>query len=172
MSSSTASSFGKHLLRASRRLTKGEDGAVLVELSLVAPFMLLLSAGVFEFSNILHTRLLIEAGVEDAARYVARCNDTWANCIARAGNLAVDGVVSGGSPRVSGWTAADLTFTPLTFDTTDPDTGSEIYRSGNSVVTIVEVSTSHAYTGTGLWSYLGFGALNITTSHQERVLGS
>ncbi|TIP37870.1 MAG: pilus assembly protein, partial [Mesorhizobium sp.] len=51
------------------RFRSDENGVALVEMAIVMPFVLLLSAGVFEFSNILNTRLLLEAGVEDAARY-------------------------------------------------------------------------------------------------------
>ncbi|HTJ57249.1 MAG TPA: TadE/TadG family type IV pilus assembly protein [Devosiaceae bacterium] len=154
------------------RLRRDERGAALVEMTLITPFMLLLSAGVFEFSNILQTRLSIEAGIEDAARYLARCSDTWTTCVAHAKNLAVNGVITGGGARISGWTAAqipDPTLTP--YAATNPVTGAQIYLSSTGTVNVVTVSTSHPYSGTGLWGYLGFGTLNITASHQERVLG-
>lgn len=172
MSSSTANCRNQPRLRAGPNFGQDENGAVLVELSLVAPLMLLLSAGVFEFSNILHTRLLIEAGVEDAARYMARCGDTWANCVAVAENLAISGDVAGGSSRVAGWSSDELTIASVSYDATDAGTGAELYRSNQSSVTVVQVSASYPYDGTGLWSYLGFGAINITASHQERMLGS
>ncbi|ESX12642.1 pilus assembly protein [Mesorhizobium sp. M1148] len=70
------------LRQITRRFRGDENGAALVEVALIVPLMLLLSAGVFELSNILNTRLLLEAGVEDGARYVARCNDSnWANAL-------------------------------------------------------------------------------------------
>ena len=54
------------MIRSSKiiqRFRGDEHGAALVEVALVIPFLLLLSAGVFELSNILNTRLLLEAGV-------------------------------------------------------------------------------------------------------------
>ena len=48
---------------------------------------------------------------------------------------------------------------------------SELYLSTTGTVKVVTVTASVPYSGTGLWSYLGFGTLNITASHQERVIG-
>lgn len=160
------------------RFQGDENGTAFVEMAIVTPFVLLLSAGVFEFSNILNTRLLIEAGVEDAARYMARCSGTWDACTTLAKNLAVNGdvTVTGGSARVSGWTAdlitIDKTSTAAVDKTTTPPT--ELYLSNKSTVDVAEVSTSYPYYPNhvlGLWGYLGFGNLNIVASHQERVFG-
>ena len=155
---------------------------MLVEMALVTPFLLLLSGGVFEFSNILLTRLSIEAGIEDAARYLARCTPSLSGgCITSAKNLAVTGTVDGsGAARVTNWTTSDITVSPSApctsasaycIATTDVN-GTELYRSNSNYVTIVEVDGTYGYTGTGLWSYLGFGALTLSASHQERVFGS
>jgi Flp pilus assembly protein TadG len=167
------------LLSVLHRFQGEDDGAVLVEMALVTPFLLLLSAGVFEFSGIIHTRLLLEAGVEDAARYIARCSDTQATCEANARNLAVNGAVSGGAVRVPGWTGDTSSSTPdgITFTytntpiTVDSATGLTNYRSQTANVTVVEVSSSFLPTTTGLWSFLGFGPLTLTVSHEERVIG-
>lgn len=170
-----------------------ETGAILVEMTLVTPFVLLLSAGVFEFSNILYTRLLLDAGVSDAARYIARCSNDpsssgWANCVAYAKNIAVTGSPGGGTARVTGWSTADVTVTPCAAPAVTPlptgvsttvascaslttDTDPELYRSNAYYVYAAEISTSFAYSGTGLWAYLGFGALTLTVSHQERLVG-
>jgi len=79
------------LIHIIRRFRRDQRGAALVEVALVTPFLLLLSAGVYEFSNILNTRLLLAAGVEDGARYMARCNDSnWSNCVTLGTNLAVN----------------------------------------------------------------------------------
>jgi hypothetical protein len=168
------------VLRVLREFRRADSGAVLVEMTLVVPFLITLSAGVFEFSNAMHTRLLLEAGVEDAARYIARCPGSWADCMAGAKNLAVTGTVDGsGSVRVVGWTTGNVTVLPgaactapssFCFEATDED-GTAIYRSDSGLVTIVQVSTSFAYVGTGLLAYLGFSPLTLSASHQERVLG-
>jgi Flp pilus assembly protein TadG len=148
-----------------------DRGVALVEMTLIVPFMLVLAAGVFEFSNLLHTRLLIEAGVEDAARYIARCSDVLATCESRALNLAVTGEVSGGTSRVTGWTTADVQIGPYgTFAAVDEE-GNLQYRSSTSDVHVVHVSATYAYTGTGLWAFLGFGAISLTAFHEERLIG-
>jgi Flp pilus assembly protein TadG len=177
-----SSSIVNGLRRFRRRFGRDENGAVLVEMALVTPFLLLLSGGVFEFSTILLTRLSIEAGVEDAARYIARCTPSLSTaCVTSAKNLAVTGTIDGsGAARVSNWTTSGVNVSPgaacasaSTYCIATSDgSGVELYRNGSSYVTIVEVDGSYAYTGTGLWSYLGFGALTLSASHQERVFGS
>ncbi|SFQ05440.1 Flp pilus assembly protein TadG [Mesorhizobium sp. NFR06] len=154
-----------------RRFKRDDNGAVLVEMTLVTPFVLLLSAGVFEFSNILNTRMLLDAGVRDAARYMARCSSDWNTCSGYATNLAVKGVITGGSARVPGWTTGQVTIRKSkSLQAIDP-AGTELYLSATSNVDVVEVSTTFPYANLGLWSYLGFGQLNLTVFHQERVLG-
>jgi Flp pilus assembly protein TadG len=156
------------------RLRTDERGAALVEMTLVTPFLLLLCAGVFEFSNILYQRLLIDAGVGDAARYLARWEDTWSTCVTNAKNLAVYGVVSVAVtdlPRVSGWTISEVPDPAVSSYPAMDASSSELYLSTTGTVKVVTVTTSVPYSGTGLWSYLGFGTLNITASHQERVIG-
>ncbi|MGX7876847.1 TadE/TadG family type IV pilus assembly protein [Mesorhizobium sp. ORM6] len=155
-----------------QRFHHDEQGAALVEIAIVTPFVLLLSAGVFEFSNIFNTRLLLEAGVEDAARYMARCSSDWNTCSGLATNLAVNGAVTGGSSRVTGWTTDQVTITPvLSTPAIDAATGTQLYLSSTGTVVVVQVSTSYPYPTLGLWSYLGFANLTLTVFHQERVFG-
>ncbi|WP_185970420.1 MULTISPECIES: TadE/TadG family type IV pilus assembly protein [unclassified Mesorhizobium] len=153
-----------------RRFQGDERGAALVEVAITAPFVLLLSAGVFEFSNILNTRLLLAAGVEDAARYMARCSSDWDTCKGRAQNLAANGAVVGGSARVADWLPATVDITPTSTLATDVS-GTQLYLSNKSTVDVVNVSTSYSYQDVGFLSYLGFGALSLSVSHQERVIG-
>lgn len=149
-----------------------ENGAALVEAAITIPLVLLLSAGVFEFSNILNTRLLLEAGVEDAARYMARCSSDWATCKGRAENLAANGVVANGSARVTGWLPAAVVITTArSLDAVDVATGTQLYLSSKSTVDVVDVTTSYSYSGFGFLSYLGFSPLTLSVSHQERVIG-
>ncbi|MBZ9862935.1 TadE/TadG family type IV pilus assembly protein [Mesorhizobium sp. CA12] len=155
-----------------QRFKRDDDGAVLVEMTLVTPFVLLLSAGVFEFGNILNTRMLLDAGVRDAARYMARCSSDWDTCSGLAKNLAVNGAVTGGSARVTGWTVGEVTIIKsFSTQAVDPTTGTEFYLSTTANVDVVQVSTTFPYANLGLWSYLGFPQLNLTVFHQERVLG-
>ncbi|PBB81994.1 pilus assembly protein TadE [Mesorhizobium sp. WSM3879] len=161
--------FG-HITQLFRR---DEDGTALVEMAIVAPFVLLLSAGVFEFSNILNTRLLLEAGVEDAARYMARCSTDWDTCKGLAQKLAAYGAVDGTSARVTGWLPAQVTIAKTSIAATDTTTTppTQIYLSSKSTVDVVTVSTSYTYPDLGFWSYLGFGDFTLSVAHQERVFG-
>ncbi|MBM2709782.1 pilus assembly protein [Mesorhizobium caraganae] len=155
-----------------RRFQGDESGAALVEAALTIPLVLLLSAGVFEFSNILNTRLLLEAGVEDAGRYMARCSSDWETCKGRAQNLAANGAVANGSARVTGWLPTAVAITKaVSLDAVDVATGTQLYLSSKSTVDVVDVSTSYSYPDLGFLSYLGFGALTLSVSHQERVIG-
>lgn len=159
----------KHIIR---RFKRDDQGAALVEMAIATPFVLLLSAGVFEFANILNTRMLLDAGVKDAARYMARCSSDWNTCSGYATNLAVKGAITGGSPRVTGWTTDEVTISKAkSILAIDPATGTELYLSSTTNVDVVQVSTSYPYAGVGLWSYLGFGQINLTVFHQERVFG-
>ncbi|RWC87343.1 MAG: pilus assembly protein [Mesorhizobium sp.] len=154
-----------------QRFHHDEQGAALVEIAIVMPLVLLLSAGVFEFSNIFNTRLLLAAGVEDAARYMARCSSDWDTCSALATNLAVNGAVTNGSARVTGWTTGQVSITKAKSIQAIDSTGTELYLSSTGTVIVVKVSTAYPYPTLGLWSYLGFGALTLNVFHQERVLG-
>lgn len=163
----------RYLRRLLLRFRSDQAGAALVEMTLITPLMLVLSAGVFEFSNIIQTKFLLEAGVRDGARYIARCNrgGNAATCEAAGRDIAVNG--GAGSARVSGWVTGDVTIVYTDFAiTVDPDTGLQNYRSASAAVRTVEVGTSYAYSSTGLWTYLGFGALTLTAAHEERVLGN
>lgn len=152
-----------------------EQGSVLVEMTLITPLMVGLSAGVFEFGNVIEKKLLIEAGLRDAARYAARCrpiND--AGCMTRAANIAATGTADGsGASRVAGWSAGavtvdmDFLVTPVTVDAD----GNQNYRSAAANVYTVRVSTSFTYTGTSLLAYIGFSPLTLTGAQEERYIG-
>jgi len=159
------------LTSLAKRFGQDTCGAALVEMTLVAPFMLLLSAGVFEFSNIIQTRLLLEAGVEDGARYLARCNSDQTTCETNAKNIAVFGATAAGAARVTGWAASAVTISYVVTPIVVGNNGLANYRSPTANVTTATLASSYAYGGTGLWGYLGFGALTLSVSHQERVFG-
>ena len=159
-----------------KRFSIEETGAVIDETAIILPLMITLSAGVYEFSNAIYTRLLLEAGVADAARYLARCVHTTtdeAACGTAAQNLAVTGqVTSGGTARVSGWATTDVNVSYIsTAITVDPNTGLQNYRGSSADVLVAQVSTDYSYAGTGLLGVLGFGPLTLSVAHQERVIG-
>lgn len=159
------------LRNAAARFRASEGGAALVEMTLITPFMLLLAAGVFEFSNIMHSKLLIETGLRDGARYIARCyhGNTLGSCQTNGVAIAANGGT--GTARVPHWSVGNITVTYQTIPITVDANGLQNYRTSSSQVRIVRMSTNYAYTGTGLWDFLGFGALTLPAAHEERVVG-
>ena len=167
------------LITALRKFRREERGAVLVEMTLITPLMISLSAGVFEFGNLIQKKLLIESGLKDGARYAARCNPSFYlpsgfTCELIAANIAATGTWDGtGAARVAGWAGSDVTvdrdylIVPVTTDVN----GNQNYRSALANVYTVRVSTSFTYQGTSLLSYLGIGPITLSGAHEERVIG-
>lgn len=157
----------------SRRLQqfRVEDrGASLVEFTLMAPLLLLMGGGIVEFGNALYGYHVINTGVHDAARYLARLDDP-ASQYGAAKTLAVTGEVTGSTGRLSWWTTDAVT--PSLRSVPNPinmATGERTYR-GADPITIVRVSTTATYPGIGFLSLLGLGStLSFTVFHEERVI--
>jgi Flp pilus assembly protein TadG len=127
----------------------------------------------FEFSWYFHKQQLVESGVRDAARYLARvdagnddgnpCND--ATSVAQAKNIAVTGLTTGGTARVSGWTVGSVTITCPGFNNSG---GS---YSGASTIYRVTATTSFADPALGFFGMLGLSTPNLSASHSERSIG-
>ncbi|MER8395523.1 pilus assembly protein [Mesorhizobium sp. M1340] len=175
------------LMSIFRKFGREERGTVLVEMTLITPLMISLSAGVFEFGNLLHQKLLIEAGLNDGARYAARCNAPFYNpivnpdvdCAAYAQNIAATGSYNCNgncnvASRVMGWLPGTVTVDlnhlviPVT---TDPNTGLANYHSTTANVRVVRLETSFTYTGASLLNYLGLGSITFSAAHEERYVG-
>ena len=151
----------------------------MVEMAAMLPFLLLLGCGVFEFGAFFYQYQMVQAGIRDAARYLARVSDPTTStmpCAAAvltakesaAKNIAVTGVTSGGTNRVSWFSTSDVTISYLTV----ANPNNALYR-GPDPITIVQVNTSPNYPGVGFLSFLGLGsALTISLRHQERCIGS
>ncbi|TPK77061.1 pilus assembly protein [Mesorhizobium sp. B2-4-15] len=169
----------KMLSRYFVRFRHDQRGAVIVEMTLITPLMLILSAGVFEFGNLIHDKLLMEAGLTDGARYAARCNSqlytdsglTAINCATVAANIAVFGNPTGTAPaRVSGWLTSNVT---VTMNNSCQDTvvgGVTQYRSTTAQVCTVRASGTYPYSGVGMLSFIGIGPITLQGSHDERLI--
>lgn len=182
----------RSIARKFRKFGRDQHGAVLVEMTLVAPVMLLLSAGVFEFGNLIHDKLLMEAGLTDAARFGARCNSqlytdyassgfSAIDCADMATNIAVYGTASltvdgsgkvTNTPRVSGWDKADVTVTiGATGSCHDAVVaGVTQYRSVMPQVCIVQATGTYPYSGVGMLALLNIGSITLNGSHEERLI--
>lgn len=158
----------------------GKSGAALVELTVVLPVLLTIGLGVIEFGRLIYNYHLITVGVRDAVRYQSGFTDganyNNAKCIALTGKIAGADCDPGASPscttacRVSWWNdAATVTFTPASI-TNDNGFGVPLYRGG-ATITVITASAIVAYSPFGMFGFYGTGAINLTTSHQERYYG-
>jgi hypothetical protein len=92
-----------------RAACSDRDGSVFLEAAIVIPVLLTLVLGALEFSWFFYQRELIAAGLRDAARYLAKTANPGAGAnLELARHLATSGQISGGAPRVSGFTDATV----------------------------------------------------------------
>jgi hypothetical protein len=150
--------------RGLARLALNEAGAALVEFSLLAPFLLTLALGMFEFGRLLYQYQLVVEGLRDAGRYIARLDPTLDSSKQAAKNLAVTGTIDGtGEERVAGWIVDDITIDePVLADESTTD-----YRGTPYVV---RIETTFSYADLGFLSVLGLSAISVSASHEQRVI--
>ncbi len=147
-------------------------GAAAVEVALAFPFIVMLASGLFEYGSIFYQYELIQTGLRDAARYLARVENPAAS-EATARNLAIRGTVdTTGAARVKDWQPADI---QIAYETTpnpiiDTATGARLYRGRNPLI-VIRLSTSIDHSGLGLLQAVGLGPVVITASHEERYVG-
>ncbi len=166
---------------------KHDKGAVLIEMTVVTPFLFLLAFGIFEFGNALYKHHVITTGIRDAARYLARYPgpDPDDLCVgkptageAAARQIAVRGTPDGsGDLRVSWWDVLDaggnqtIDIDYDTFDNrVDPVSGVRPYSDCDDIHTIrVTTSVDFQYVGLGFFNSL-LPTLNFSMSHEERYI--
>jgi Flp pilus assembly protein TadG len=153
---------------------KNAEGSVLVEATILTPFLVTLMFGLCEFSWYFHKQQLVESGVRDAARYLARtaqetspptnpCSN--ATFVANAQSIAVTGAVTGGTVRVPGWTVGSVTLSCSGFD------NSGATYQGPTTIYLVTASTSFADPTLGYFGLLNLTARILSASHSERSIG-
>jgi Flp pilus assembly protein TadG len=161
------------LKRSIASLWHDTEGSAFLEAAVVMPVLVPLIFGVFEFSWYFHKQQLVESGVRDAARYMARtraANSDANPCIdaasvANAQNIAVNGVITGGTARVPGWTVGNVSINCTSFANT-----SATYVGGTTIYSVT-VSTTFADPALGLFSVLNLTAPSLSASHTERSIG-
>ena len=152
--------------RMMQSLWRNREGSALVEATIVVPVLFILTFGVYEFSWVFYTHQLVSAGIRDAARYAARTSAPCGSATTTdAQNLAATGqTTSGGTARVTGWTAADVNVACASIDNS-----AGTYHGGNPIQ-IVTVSTSFTDNSLGLFPFLGLTAPAISVTHSERAI--
>lgn len=153
----------------SRSLWLSESGAAMVEFSLLAPFLLSLALGMFEFGRFIYQYQLVVEGLRDAGRYIARLDPSVAANQTSAKNLALTGTIDGtGDVRVEGWEADDIAFNPTSVPNVDVS-GNPLYRGG-ATIQVIEVTTTFNYADLGFLGALGLGPISVAASHEQRVI--
>ncbi|MDX2274116.1 MAG: TadE/TadG family type IV pilus assembly protein [Hyphomonadaceae bacterium] len=147
-------------------------GASLVEFSLIAPLLILLMCGMAEFANGMRQYHVMQKGVRDAARYVARVQMTGCTlpgtAITNAQNLALTGRTSGGTNLLSTWT------NPATVSVTVStcfNNASETYR-GRAEIPIIQVQANAPYVDLGLLDVIGVAPINLQVTHRQIWIGA
>lgn len=162
------------LKRSIASLWRDGEGSALVEAAVVMPVLVPLIFGVLEFSWYFHKQQLVESGVRDAARYLARTAlDTTpptdpcsqATFVANAKNIAVYGTTTAGTARVPDWTVASVTITCPSFD------NSAATYLGPATIYRVTVSTTFVDPALGFFGMLGLTTPSLSASHTERSIG-
>jgi Flp pilus assembly protein TadG len=157
---------------ALNRLCRCRSGAALVEFALVAPLLILLALGIFEFGRIIQSYHAIDKGVRDAARYLGRgfatCdnngNGSFTNGT-QAKNLALYGNTAGSGSVVLGFWSDPSTIT-ITVGCVATSTN-WISPNGGTYIPSVTVKASVTYTGFGFLNFLGLQSSGFTTQHDE-----
>ena len=112
---------------------RGREGSAVVELAALLPCLMLVGLGAADSAILLHQSHRVEQGLELAGSYLSK-TETPSSHYSQARQLALTGDTSGGSARVSGWQAADITITERGVSGT--------YRNG---ARIVRLESSHTY---------------------------
>src|SRR5687767_10995629 len=147
------------------RMLRDQNGAALIEFTIMAPLLLSLVLGISEFGRFLYQYQMVLEGLRDAGRYLARLDANDATNQSNAANLATTGTIDGsGDPRVDGWEAGDIDFA-----VTDVDNTAGTYR-GPAEIEVVEVTTTFDYVDVGFLSALGFDPISIDAAHEQRVI--
>jgi Flp pilus assembly protein TadG len=150
---------------------KAKRGAALVEFSLVAPLLIFLMCGLAEFASILRQYHIMEKGVRDAGRYLARVPMTGCTlngaAVARAQNLALTGRTDSGSFLLPSWTDPN-TVSVVVVQCINNTSGT--YR-GRANMPVIEVTAGAPYADLGLLSIIGVGNIDLAVSHQQLWIG-
>ena len=137
---------------------RDQSGVAAVEAALLLPVLILLALGTADVSWMLAQSHRVEQGLAAGGGYLAKSGSPDAH-VARARNLAVTGQFVGGSSRVDGWSADDVS---VSFRSVAGD-----YRTGDRGRVVV-LQTTVPYRGFGILSTIRED-WTITATHEERV---
>lgn len=164
-----------------KRLYRCRKGAAIVEMAIVTPLLVALGVGVFEFGRAVQSYHVIDKGMRDAARYLARfvttgpvttCPTVPAALRLAAQNLAIYGNTSssGLTPVLSFWSDPNTISVTVTCVNDSANPPPWLDPNGGTLIPIVTVAASVPYADLGLLAVLGLGAPTFGIAHQEIAL--
>lgn len=163
------------MMKIVRQLISCKRGAAAAEMALVTPLLIIMMVGTFEAGNFFWNQHVVGKAVRDGARFAGRRPLTdFAGCtpnssvIADTRNVTRTGRVSGGTPRIAGWT--DGTTVAVTGNC-NAATTTGIYRNNPGGAPRVTVTATLTYNS--LFGLLGFDTSNLTlrADAQAAVMG-
>jgi len=142
-----------------RALRRDEEGVAAVEFALMLPFFVVFLFGSLDTAYLLFQSHRVEQGLELSGSYLSKAQDPQ-SLSNGAKALAVTGQLSGGTPRIKGWTTSDVS---ITYRAVSGD-----FREGDNARVVV-ISSAHSYKGFGFLNSIMGGDLKIRASHEERI---
>lgn len=158
-------------------LLRDRRGTSIIEMTLLTPLLISLGLGIAESGRAFQHHHVMNKAMRDAARFLARvpvtcpsggATGTVTNSadVTTAKNLALNGAVTGGTPRVSYWT--DPASITVQVDCFDNSAGT--YR-GQPGIPLITVTAAVAYSDLGFLDALGMSAMTFTARHQQLHVG-
>lgn len=145
---------------------KDRRGAVALEAAFILPFLLIGGIGAIDASYLMLQNHKMEAGLANAASYLARSPDPAAHEML-AKRLAVSGRIgTGGRPVLRDWNPSDIA---ITYKSVANAGGN--YRGGTSVKTVT-LTSSKSFDGFGVLKSVFGGSITIQARHEQRLVGT
>jgi Flp pilus assembly protein TadG len=160
-----------------RSLLNCNKGAAAAEMALVTPLLMIIVFGAFEAGNFFWKQQIVGKAVREGARYAARRPLTdFTGCVPSTSvisdtrNVTRTGRVSGGTARISNWTAATSVTVSMPTGCNTAYSGG-IYVNNPGGAPTVTVSATVPYNS--LFGSLGFATanLNMRADAQAAVMG-
>jgi Flp pilus assembly protein TadG len=146
------------------RFVQCRSGSAGIETAFAMPVLLALGFATADAGLLLSESHRMKSGLAAGAHLLARAQDVTAS-EDDAVNLAVTGqIASGGTARVKGWTAAQVTVSYRMV------TNNGAY-AGDDDVRVVRLESERAYEGLGMLRIVGRGGMRIRAEHEERWTG-
>ncbi len=168
------------MVQALKRLTGAENGAALIEFTVLMPLLFALVAGFIEFGMAIQRHQLVQKSLRDSTRYLAQvpgydaatpvdatpCNNTPTGQALFAKNLAIYGNIGGtGAPKIANWGYDGVCVI-------GPTSRSVTFNGVTTEVLVVQMTAQAPYNDVGFLSILGITGITLGGSHEQAYLGN